>query len=209
MLVLRPLRWTGGVAATIARRAPIREAMPVASVPVQAAGRLVRRAFPPRPPGVVGEDASVPEVVDELPALTGGIRLRVAYDRAYLEQLLGEVDAVFGSLVVRIVRREGRPIGWYCYLGRPGGASRVLHVSAPEPELDAVVSELTDDARGRGSAALTGRLEPHLEGPLRRRLAAIGFARQPLIHVRDPEVHALLATGSSLLTRLDGEWYVT
>jgi hypothetical protein len=37
----------------------------------------------------------------------------------------------------------------------------------------------------------------------------IGFARQPVIHVRDPEVHALLSTDASLLTHLDGEWYVT
>ena len=36
----------------------------------------------------------------------------------------------------------------------------------------------------------------------------IGFARQPVIQVHDPEVHALLATSGSLLTHLDGEWYV-
>lgn len=210
MLVLRPLRWTGGVLATMARRSPMREAMPVAAVPVQASGgRLVARAFPPCPPGVGGEEAAPAAIVEELPTLTRGLRLRVDYDLPYLEQLLSEVDAVMGSLVHRIVRRDGRPIGWYCYLCRPGGASRVLHLCAPEAELEAVVSELTEHARARGSAALTGRLEPHLEAPLRRRLAAIGFARQPLIHVRDPEIHALLATGSSLLTRLDGEWYVT
>jgi hypothetical protein len=209
MLVLRPLRWTGGVLTTIARRASIRESMPVAAIPVQAGGRLVPRAFRPRPPAVGGEDASASEIVDELPALTRGLRLRVAYEQPYLERLLAEVESVLGSLVRRVVRREGRPIGWYCYLSRPGGASRVLHLCAPEPELDAVVSDLTHDARRRGSAALTGRLEPHLEGPLRRRLAVIGFARQPLIHVRDPELHALLSTGSALLTRLDGEWYVT
>jgi hypothetical protein len=114
-----------------------------------------------------------------------------------------------GGLELRLVRRNGNPIGWYAYLARPGGASRALHICASEPEVEAVVAELVEHARGVGSAALTGRLEPHLEGPLRRRLAVIGFARQPVIHVRDPEVHAMLATSSSLLTHLDGEWYVT
>ena len=209
MLVLRPLRWTGGVLATMARRSPMREAMPVAAVPVQASGgRFVARAFPPCPPGVEGEEATPAAIVEELPALTRGLRLRVDYDAAYLAQLLEEVDATMGSLVRRLVRRDGRAIGWYCYLSRPGGASRVLHLCAPESELEAVVSELTEHARARGSAVLTGRLEPHLSSPMRRRLAAIGFARQPLIHVRDPEVQAMLATGESLLTHLDGEWYV-
>jgi hypothetical protein len=114
-----------------------------------------------------------------------------------------------GGLECRLVRLDGNPIGWYAYLSRPGGASRVLQICAPEPQLEAVVAELVEHARAAGSAALTGRLEPHLEGPLRHRLAVIGFARQPVIHVRDPEVHALLATSSSRLTRLDGEWYVT
>jgi hypothetical protein len=210
MLVLRPLRWGAGVVAQMARRGAMREAMPVAAVPVQASGgRLVPRAFPPCPSGVRSEEAAAGAVVDQLPALTRGLRLRVDYDQPYLDRLLAQVDAAMGGLVRRIVRRDGDPIGWYCYLCRPGGASRVLHVCAPEPELDAVVSELTEHARTRGSAALTGRLEPHLEAPLRRRLAALGFARQPLIHAPDPEVHALLATSSSLLTHLDGEWYVT
>jgi hypothetical protein len=210
MLVLRPLRWSAGVLAQMARRGAMREAMPVAAVPVQASGgRLVPRAFPPCPSGVRSEEAAAGAVVDQLPALTRGLRLRVDYDQPYLDRLLAQVDAAMGGLVRRIVRRDGDPIGWYCYLCRPGGASRLLHVCAPEPELDAVVSELTEHARTRGSAALTGRLEPHLEAPLRRRLAALGFARQPLIHAPDPEVHALLATSSSLLTHLDGEWYVT
>ena len=72
-----------------------------------------------------------------------------------------------------------------------------------------MVGELASTPGRSGSGALAGRLEPHLEGPLRRRLAVIGFARQPVIHVHDPEVHALLSTSSSLLTHLDGEWYVT
>jgi hypothetical protein len=210
MLVLRPLRWGQGVLTAKTRGAPLREVLPVAAVPVQASGaRFVRRAFPSTPPDVASEVTTAAAIVEHLPALTRGVRLTVAYDEGYLQQLLAQVEATMGNLLYRLVRRDGNPIGWYAYLSRPGGASRVLHVCAPEAEVDAVVAELTDHARERGSAALTGRFEPHLEGPLRRRLAVLGFARQPVIHVREPEVHALLATSSSLLTHLDGEWYVT
>lgn len=210
MLVLRPLRWLGAVVAAGARRAPIREALPVAALPLHVAGRRFLPHEPPDPePGIFGRDASAAEIVEHLPGLTSGLRLNVAYDEPYLDQLLGRVDAEMGGLVRRLVRRDSEPIGWYAYLARPGGASRVLHLCALERHVEAVLGEACDHARAHGSAALAGRLEPHLEAPLRRRLAVIGFARQPVIHVRDPEVHAVLATASSLLTHLDGEWYVT
>jgi hypothetical protein len=68
---------------------------------------------------------------------------------------------------------------------------------------------LVDDARARGSAVLSGRFEPHLRTALSRRSAVLGIARFPLIHSRELEVRAMLATGSSLLTNLDGEWFAT
>jgi hypothetical protein len=210
MLVLRPFSWARGVAAAKLRRAPPREVLPVAAIPIQASGaRLLPQAFPKPPAGVRSEPADAARVVESMPALTRGIDFYVNYDQPYLEQLLAQVEAVMGGLEVRLVSRGGEAIGWYAYLARPGAASRVLHICAPEREVEAVVAELVEHVRGAGSAALTGRLEPHLEGALRRRLAVVGFARQPVIHVRDPEVHAMLATSSSLLTHLDGEWYVT
>ena len=210
MLVLRPFRWARGVLTARTRHVPVREVVPVAALPAQASGgRFVPRAFPSLPPDVSGEDVSAAAIVEHLPALTRGFRLRVDYDQPYLEQLFARVEASMGGLVHRLVRRQGNPVGWYAYLSRPGAASRVLCVCAPEAEAEAVVGELAEHARAQGSAALAGRLEPHLEGPLRRRLAVIGFARQPVIHVRNAEVHALLSTGASLLTHLDGEWYAT
>lgn len=209
MLVLRAFRRVRGLLAVRAR-ASVREALPVAAAPLRAlAGRVTPRAVPELPPGVSGEDATAATIVSCLPALTDGLRFRVDYDQPYLDQLFNQVESEMGTLVRRIVRRDASPIGWYAYLSRPRGASRVLHLCASRADVEAVVGELTDHARSNGSAALAGRLEPHLEGPLRRRPAVIGFARRPVIHVRDPELHAALATSSSLLTRLDSEWYVT
>ena len=148
-------------------------------------------------------------IVPHLEDLTRGFRLRVDYDQPYLDQLFAQVESVMGPLVRRIVNRAGAPIGWYAYLCRPGGVSRVLHICAPAAEMEAVLGELVDDARRRGSAVLAGRSEPHLSDPLGRRRPVWGPARCPLVHAGDPEIRALLATSSSLLTQLDGEWFVS
>ena len=86
-----------------------------------------------------------------------------------------------------------------------GDVSRLLHLAADERVVGAVFADLVADAAAAGSAVISGRAEPHLEQPLRERLAAVGFAWQPVIRARDPELAAALASGSALLTRLDGE----
>ena len=155
-------------------------------------------------------DATAPAILEHLPELTRDARLRVAYDEPHLEHLFAQIDAFFPSpLVRRVVRRDDRPIGWYAYVLRPGDTSRVLNLTVLENEGDAVLAELVDHARAHGSTALAGRLEPHLAWPLRRRLAVMGLARQPVIHTHDLELRALLATSSSLLTQLDSEWFIT
>jgi hypothetical protein len=210
MLVLRPARWLGGaLSAALRREKAGRNLAPVAAVPFQAAGRrLARRAFPSPSPDVSGEDANAEEIVDALPALIREPRLKVDHDPASLRHIFALVQANLGPLACRLVRRAGRPIGWYAYLPRPGGVSRVLHLDALQAEADAVVGELIESAQGQRSAVLAGRMEPALEAPLHRRFAVLGFARRPVIHTRDLEVKAALATDASLLTQLDSEWWV-
>ena len=91
-----------------------------------------------------------------------------------------------GPLVYRLVRRDGNPsAGTRTCPVRVAPAA--CSTSAPRKrEAEAVWASSRSTPGRQGSAALAGRLEPHLEGPLRRRLAVIGFARQPVIHVRDP-----------------------
>ncbi len=211
MLVLKPLHWAGLILRARARRQALgRWLTPVAALPIQAVGpRLMPRAFPAPPPDVRAEEATVAAIVAQLPALTRNVRLRVDYDRAHLECLFAQLEAAVGPVVRRLVHRGGSPIGWYAYVRQPSGVSRVLHLSALEAETDAVVGELVEHARADGSAVLTGRAEPYLYWPLRRRFAVLGFARQPVVHTRDPEIRGLLATSSSLLTVLDGEWFGT
>jgi hypothetical protein len=210
MLVLRPVRWARELLTTRLRRQALRELAPARALPFHASGpRFAPRTFPDPPPGVRGDDVTAHAIMENLDDLARDLRLRVDYDEAYLDRLFTQIEATAGPLVCRLVRRRDVAIGWYAYLCRRGGASRVLHVCGRETEMDAVVGELVDDARRRGSAVLTGRFEPQLRTPLSRRSAVLGLARCPLIHSREIEVRALLATDSSLLTSLDGEWFAT
>jgi hypothetical protein len=208
MLVLRPVRWAGGTLGALARRRSVgRELVPVAGLPFQAAGRrIVRRTHPDPPDDVVGEDAPTAALVECLPAITTGMRLWVDHDEAHLDHMFRELERFYeGAVVRRLVHREGRPIGWYAYMHLRGRVAHVLHLAANEREADAVLGELVAHARDTGTAVLAGRAEPHLVGPLSRRLAVLGYARHPVLHPSEPEIAAVLATSSSLLTRLDGE----
>ena len=209
MLVLRPLRWLGGIAAALPRRrAASRELVPVAAFPFQALGAR-RGAAREEDPDVVGADAGAAEVAESWPQLTFKRRFRPEYDADFLEHLFSLIAAHDGPLTVRLVRRGATPIGLYaCVPGRAGGL-RVLHLSGHERDIPAVMGELVAHAHEQGARFLFGRLEPHLDAPVRERLAAIGLARRPIVHSRDPELLAALQTDAALLTRLDSEWFWT
>jgi len=221
MLVLRPAGWIGSWAGSLAGRRRIdRDLIPVGSFPFSGLARLrpgggeivweegaIKRA-PDPVPGVGGEDASAELIVEHLPAISAKTRFRVDYDREHLEHVLGQVRARAGELVCRLVRLRDRPIGWYAYLPRRATASRVLCLAGVERHMDLVLGELLEHARAGGSRVLAGRLEPHLDTALRRRLAAIGLVRDAVVHAADPELRAVLATDSALLTQLDGEWFL-
>jgi hypothetical protein len=208
MLVLKPVRWARGIVAAAVRREPVsrRNFVPVGALPAHAVGRrLLPRAFPDSTAGLAGEDATAAAIAEVVPKLNARTRVWVDHDEEQLSHLFRLVEIFRGPLMRRIVRRGGRPVGWYAYLLRPGGASRVLHLAALEKEVDGVLGELLDHAREHGSAVVTGRAEPHLQRALEGRFAVLGYVRQPVIRAKDPELAAALATSSALLTRLEGE----
>ena len=51
------------------------------------------------------------------------------------------------------------------------------------------------------------RLEPNLAESLRRRWAVLGFDARALVHAQDTKILDAVATGPTLLTRFDGEWW--
>lgn len=211
MYVLRPARWLRGVVAGAAsRRETGRRLLPVGSVPVHTLGRrLLPGAFPEHPQGLTAEEADPDAVIDALPRLTWGVRLRVDWDRDYLEHTYRQIESLAGPVVRHLVRARGEPIGWYVYAPRPM-MSRVIHLAGDRRRIGDVFSHLVVDARERGCSMLSGRLEPHLDQPLRQRLAGIALTQRPLVHARDPALLAALASDASLISELelvDSEWW--
>lgn len=212
MLVLRPAAWLTKIAKVGFRRGEgRRRALPVGALPLQAAGRrLIPQAFPEPAPSVMGADAAPAEIADLLVAMaTKHVRLRVDYDAKYLSWLFAHLGSLGAPLVHRLVRRAGAPIGWYAYI-RYAEVSRLIHLAAFTREVDAVFGEFVAHARAEGASLLAGRVEPNLDEPLRKRFAVVELAQRPLVHSRDPELRAALASSTSLITEMDlidSEWW--
>jgi GNAT superfamily N-acetyltransferase len=211
MAVLRPLTWLRALGGDVVRRRQLGGGqIPVGALPFQAAKpRSGPWAFPEPEPDVSGEDVGAATLAEHLPEMTRAFRLCVEYDERFLAHLLGKVEAHYGRLTCRLIRRAGRPLGWYAYVPGGQGVGRVLHLLATGRDVDPVLGDLVTHAREHGTALLTGRHEPHLTLPLQHRLPVLGFARCPVIHCHEPEIYAALASGDSLLTQLDGEWFVS
>lgn len=207
MIMLRPIKWVRNILAARARRERIgRSIVPVGALPAEAAGRW----FKVQDDGaaadtLISAEATPAEIVRELPAVPRGVRVGVAWDEPALTQTVSQIRGVHEGLSCRIVRIGDRSIGWYAYIARPGGVSRLLHLAAPNRGVDLVLRNLVSQAREIGSVALAGRAEPHLQRPLRDRRAVLQFAWQPVVKAPDPKIEAILAKSTSLLTRLDGE----
>jgi hypothetical protein len=209
MVLLRPIRWLRTLSTEAFLRRLGQGQFPVGAFPFRpATPRSSHWTFPEPAPDVTVEDVNSATIVEQLPEMTGGFRLWVDYDEQYLDHLFKELESHYGQLARRLVRRGKRPVGWYAFVPRQGGVSRVLHLHTTDRDVDLVLGDLVAQAREQKSAVLAGRYEPHLTPALQRRLAVLGFARRPVIHSHDPEILATLATSRSLLTQLDSEWWV-
>jgi Acetyltransferase (GNAT) family len=210
MIVLRPVRWLRALTTSVIVRRGLGPAVPVGALPFKAVRPGgARRGIPDPQPDVRGENADAATIVEQLAELGAGFRLRADYDRQFLEYMFGQAESHFGRpLVRRLVRRGERPVGWYAYRPQRGNVARVLHMMANDRDGDAVLAELVAHAGGRDAAVIAGRLEPQLTRTLSPLQPVLGFALRPWVHCHDPEIFAALASSGSLLTRLDGEWFL-
>ena len=134
--------------------------------------------------------------------------MRVDYDADYLSWLFQHVGSLGTPLSHRIVMRGNQPIGWYAYLRRQ--TARLIHLAAAARQAEDVFAEFAAHAQAHGALALAGRMEPNLDEPLRRRMAAIGLAQRPLVHTRNPSLRVALSSSGALLTEMDlidSEWW--
>jgi hypothetical protein len=185
-----------------------------ASQPMTRPASVVSRIRRPRAGSVVVAEPLSPQVlVQHLPAVTGSLRLYPNYDDEFLDFLFRDMEGARtrGMLVRTLVRdATGDVLGWYVYYLRPGGISQVQQIAAPQRHVEAVLDHLFDDARSKGAAALQGRVEPLLLDSLSRRRCLLHYSGYlALVHARDSELLYAIASGQALMTRMEGEWWMS
>jgi GNAT superfamily N-acetyltransferase len=149
-------------------------------------------------------------LLEILPEIAGRLSLYPDYDQPFLEWLFTELLTVErrGRLVARRAEdTSGHVLGWYVYYLRPGWRSEVLQVAARRRDVGRVLDDLFSHACRHGAAALRGRLEPGLVEALMQRRCLLRYRGGALVHARDPELLCAVDSESSLITRLEGEWW--
>lgn len=184
------------------------------------AERVVRSRLVPATPRAAAVALTPEALVDHASGITGWARVRADYDVSYVTWLFGELARVEergtlwadgvarGGLWAEAVRSEGATLGWYvCHLRRDGFC-RVLQLVARPRAAEAVFEQLSFRARLFGAAALYGRVEPMLVGPVTEAPCLIRPSDgRLLVHSRDRELANAVRAGDAVLTRLDGEWW--
>jgi hypothetical protein len=99
-------------------------------------------------------------------------------------------------------------LGWYLYYLSAGGVCPVVQVAATRRATGAVLDHLFHHAYANGGGAVRGRAEPHLLEELSKRHCLLHYYGGSIIHARDPAVLAAAVSTESLLTYLEGEWWM-
>lgn len=184
------------------RVAPALDAVTSALAPTHGDGAPTTRAEP----------LTSGALITHLAAVTRKSRLHPAYDEAYLEWLFGEMarSRSRGTLVRRLITADdGAFLGWYVAYLSPQGFSQVMQLAAVDAgALPQVLAHLTHELRAGGSIAVQGRMEPTLVEVLDRRSVLVDAGAWALAHAQDPALVLALTSASSLLTRMDGEWWM-
>jgi len=210
--VLRPARYAQRLLRT--RRGSRRPASPLAgllSAVDTGVSRVAPMASPPLAPDTTGGPLTAAAMIEHLPAVGDRVRLRLDYDEPYLDWVFTELEHAtgLGRPVARLVRAHGgRVLGWYVYYLLPHGSARVLQIAAPQRAVGRVLDHLLHEAWIGGAAAVQGRLEPRLLEPVTSRRCMTIYRGGALLHARDKEIIGAIASGDSLLTRLDSEWWL-
>ena len=168
-------------------------------------------ARPPARPEGSTEPLTPAELVALLPTLERTFRVVPDYDEDFLTWLLDELSAVEarGELACKLVTAaDGRTVGSYAYYLKRGGVSQVQQLAVAPEDARLVLDHLLREAADGGSAAIQGRVEPHLLAALFNSRCLFRRSEWALIASRDPELLASVTLGHALLTRLEGEWWM-
>jgi hypothetical protein len=170
-----------------------------------------KQGLRPLPPDATADELTPGTLLDNLEAVTRSLQLYPDYDEAYLCWAFTEMERVTsrGRLVTSLVRDgRGRFLGWYVYYLQPGGECWVIQIAAVRRKVGLVIDHLFHHAYVGGGTAVRGRVEPGLLEPLSERGGIFRYAGTSILHSRDPALLATAVSADSLLTYLDGEWWM-
>jgi hypothetical protein len=211
---LRPWRYT---ASTMTRgrlqKAVHRIAWPLLALADTAAARAIHGATRDAA-ALPARELTVDDVMTNNAAMSRGHALAACYDKVMLEQVLRDLARKtdeFGRLRgVLVDGGAGMPIGWYLYYEKPGEIGQVVNVAAVNGKYGEILDHMFHDAAGRGLIALRGRLVPKRVAALEEKGCVLGRdGPWMVVHSSKPEVLATIERGDALLTRLDGEFWMT
>ena len=165
----------------------------------------------PRPGAGTARDLMPADQIDLLARLDPVFRLRPAYDELFLEWLFETMAMVdLGGNVLRrlVVGDDGAPLGSYVAVARKHGHAYVMQIAAPAEHVGLVLDHLIHDAAAVGAVTLQGRVEPFLLPHLETRRCRLEPADWAGVQSEDQALVGAVLAGRSLVTRMDGEWWM-
>ncbi len=186
-----------------------RKPLPLLDTPTARAIRYFRL---PEPVGVSDEPLTPELMLENLPLVTRSLRLTPDYDLPFLRWLFAELpqSRTWGTPQGRLVRDDsGRVLGWYVYYLLPGEGCQVMQLAARDRQAGTVLDSLFAHATRHGGGAVQGRVEAHLLAALAQRKAVFRFSPRSLVHSTNSDLLGAITSGHSLLTQLDGQWWMT
>ena len=139
-------------------------------------------------------------------------RLHPDYDEAYLTRCSPSSTrssrSAARSCAGWCAGATGACSGWFVAFVPAGGIAQVQQLAAVGPDPGPVLDHLIAEADARGAAAVAGRLEPSLADAVRRRRCVVRSAPGRWPTPTTPACSRRSTPTTSLLTRLDGEWWM-
>lgn len=208
--VLRPASFARNRLEHRSRSTRLNAASPMFEVADAIARRLPIGFSRPPPSRLADEDATAEAIVSITDKSTHS--LRPAYDIDSLSWLLAKVRETkkHGNLRSRCVRDAGgQPVGWYVYYAKPFGVSQVLSFGGHRRAIPDVLRSLFRDAWNEGSVAVSGQAEPLFMRELTDQRSSFKCRTLGVLaQSRHSEILGAIHCGDSLLSRLDGEWWL-
>ena len=211
---LRPWRYAASrIGGGVAQRGIRFAARPLMRAADEAATRLDGSWFRQTAPPTQSAPLSVATMVEEWPGMAREHTLAGCFDEALLDFVVSGVAMKheFGSLERVLVRdASGTAVGWYLYYVNAGDIGQVVHVAAAPGRYGEVLDHLFYDAWKRGAIAVRGRFMPKHCAELEAKRCVIGRDEPwTIVHSHRPEILAAVGRGDALLSRLDGEFWMT